>query len=237
MSKPIIDSSSYKLAHHLAEQYADIQKKLGELSGTSSSDTALKWVTLIVTSVSVFIGLRIFYLTRSKEFTVKRGDICGEIFKCFFDYKTTVMGLAESMMYLEANKKFLELLLDEEYILFNYTQYQEDAPEALTYQNAIRAGNENVKLYKDKIREIRKDLAKHFGQYKFYITKGEKEKFNTCIELFNKFRFPSFRFTECKSETEVKTKLVEYTKEYPKMVRKLYKPGVDVVEAHLEEFN
>lgn len=221
----------------IIDEIGEINQKVDQLLHPSFWDYFLKLLPALVALISVLIALRIFYLTRNKEFRIKRGEICGEISKCFFQYKMLVNALTYNILNIQVNKKYIEVLSDEEYISENYTHFGEESPNIEIYQIGLKDSKQRVEELRKELHETRRDLAKHFGQYKFYISKPEKNKFNLAVKKFNQFKYATFDYSNCFSEEDVYSKTKIYSKGIRVKLLELYKPGIDAIEKHLSLYN
>lgn len=170
-----INGQVYYLNRKLAGldiQYKSLQQSLETLNSHNSWDIWVRGTTVVIALVSAVIAIILFYMNRNKDFKIKKAEIAGEIYGSIFEFKRRKILWLGNIMKYNAYVSALILAKDEA------------KSTSLGISFGIGVPNDpinKVDEYKADLDKTTKELLNKIGQYRFYVSKGEKAalKFHT----------------------------------------------------------
>lgn len=214
----------------LKSENAQIAESLETLNRHNSIDLYVRAGTVLIAAISVLVAFRLFYLNRNKEFRIKRSEIAGEIYSCFFDYKRLRLQIAEKQM-LQSTYAACLINLDGD----DNEEKRNEIKKILRIDTENNYSTEVEKLEND-IDKIRKDLQKYIGQYRFYVSKAEKAALKFHSNTFNETEYIQI-FDNDESNTEIFKSFDQQIFDKTEELRELLDKQYEALETIIDDYS
>jgi hypothetical protein len=162
MNTPTVSAA---VIHSVQNQYHQLHTALETLNRHNGYDIYVRAGTVLIAAITAAIALRLFYLNKKKDFHIKKAEIAGDIYSLIFEFKRLKLVIWKNEImndiYLTAQSKVKN---PDQKILAERLFYHEteDSPEY------------KIPEYQKGLDTVRMNLLGKIGQYRFYVSRGEK---------------------------------------------------------------
>ena len=160
-------------------QFQSLQTGLETLNRHNSWDVWVRAATVLIALASALIAIWLFRKNREKDFHIKKAEIAGDIYSGIFEFKRLKLLIWRNEIMNDIYITVKSKVKNEEQIKLAdrlFWHVTEDNPDNKT------------KEHEKGLDTVRKELLGKIGQYRFYVSKGEKAllKFHTNAVTLNR---------------------------------------------------
>jgi hypothetical protein len=175
-----LDTISRNLSH-INERLSDIEDKV----------VLDDWFKVLIIAMPVLVGILTFFLTRNKDFRMKKAEIGGEIFMRMEELK---------QLRLEYKFSF------SSYMAYDATIRLEGQQDNQDQQLKDLYGFERLKspdAIQNRVREISKELSKFVGQYRYYLQRKDGKQLRDISFAVSLHHIRYELYEDCKTRQEI----------------------------------